>query len=232
MAGKPDDIIRGSTPPPWIGFSGHEAWERLFPRGERREWPAGAVLYRFGDRADELVLMRNGIAGIWALGMNGVQRNIGNLGPGSILGDAAFFHEGAYRHSIRCIVPSAGMAFSRRVIEAEVLGKDPVLSRYLFRNLAAKSYMMSTQLEVASFMSSGQQLAHFLWHLAQEQETDSLLYRSIAAVSLGRLEEMLGMHRVTVTKLMNVLKKKGVISVVPRIRIGNPEELERIFNGA
>lgn len=231
MTGKTEELLKGSTPPPWISWPHDARWDAVVSYGEQQEWPAKAVLYRYGDRADALILIQDGIVGILALGMNGVQRNIGNLGPGSILGEAAFFNDGIYRHGMRCIVPCSGIVFSRRTILENLLPNYPELSLYVFRNLAAKSYMMSTQLEAASFMSSEQQLAHFLWHLGLEQEKDSSLYRNIAAVSLSRLGEMLGMHRVTVTRLMNALKKEGAISTAPCIRILDAAYLERVFAG-
>ena len=230
MAVNRDDLVRGSTPPPWISWPGMEIWERVFALGGRREWPAKSVLYRYGDRADELTLILDGIVGIEALGMSGAARNIGNLGPGGILGEAAFFTNGIYRHGIRCIVPCAGITFSREAVLDRILPEHPDLALYLFRNLAATSYMMSAQLEAMSFMSVEQQLAHFLWHLWEEQERGSRIYRDIAAISLGQLGEMLGMHRVTVTRLMGGLKRDGVVSMTPRIRVEEPGELERIFN--
>ncbi len=154
----------------------------------------------------------------------------GIQGPGGILGDAAFFQHGVYRHSIRCIVPCTGVALSRKLVQEEVLPRQ-ALSLYLLRNLAAKSYMMSSQLEAASFMDSEQQLAHFLWHLGQEQEKDSAVYRNMAGLSLGGLGEMLGMHRVTVTKIMSAWKKEGIVVATPLLRVNNMNERERRFTG-
>jgi CRP-like cAMP-binding protein len=218
-----------ATPPPWVLSDSLDAWTPVLHLGERREWPGNAVLYQYGDKADELVLILDGLVGIQALSLNGLQRNIGNLGPGSILGATAFFHDGLYRHTIRCIVPCTGIVFSGETVLRRIFPEYPSITLCVTANLAAKSYMMSSQLEYQTFMSGAQRLAHFLYHLGVEQEKGSWLYGRLSRFSLGALGEVLGMHRVTVTNLINRFKKEGIVSMTPCLRVTAPEALNRIF---
>ncbi len=197
---------------PWLMSSHADIWQKVFDLGERKQWPKKALMYDLGDPVSELVLILDGLVKIVASNWNGELRTLGILGPGSILGEAAFFADSDYRHMIFCVEPCTGISFPRETVLQKILPCYQDLSLYLFKNLAGKSYMMSTQVECIQFMSSEQYIAHFLYHLAVEQKKKSWIYGKMSSLHLTTLAEVLGMHRVTVTKVVNNLKKQGIIS--------------------
>lgn len=200
-------------------------WDALLPEGTLVTWPAKTLIYNFNDAADAIILLRKGLIKIVATGINGVLRSIGILGPGSVLGEAAFFfHEAKYKHMIICVEDSDGYVFEKTTVEEKILTR-PALAQYLLRNLASKSYLMSTQLECASFMSSPQIIANYLFHLGKEQNAGSWVYAKMASLPLTTMAELLGLHRVTVTKIINGLKKDGIISIRDRIEIKDADAL-------
>lgn len=205
-------------------------WEKVLPLGEEKRWGRKKILYDFGDTADEIVLITEGMVKIVASDWNGNLRSIGILGPGSVLGEAAFFHDHMYKHMICCVEPGAGMVFSRRVVLEHILPAFPDILLYMMRNLAKKSYMMSTQLECVSFLSSEQIIALFLYHLGVEQEKNSWIYSKLAASSLITVGELLGMHRVTVTRIVNAFKREGIVNLAKgKIRIDDLAALVRVI---
>ena len=79
--------------------------------------------------------------------------------------------------------------------------------------------MMSTQLECAAFMSGRQRVAHFLYHLAVGQEKNSWVYDLLSVLPLTAISEILGLHRVTVTKIVGELKRDGIIAIDKRVSV-------------
>lgn len=214
--------------PPWLMSADISPWEDILAEGTPIQWSRKTNIYTFDDAANEIILLRRGLVKIVATGINGVLRNIGILGPGSIVGEAAFFHEKKYKHIITCVEDSEGCVFKKTTIEKRILA-TPRLALYLMQNLAGKSYLMSTQLECASFMSSQQIIANYLFHLGKEQEKGSWIYTKMSPLPLTIIAELLGLHRVTVTKIINNLKKDGIISTQNRLVIEAPETLLAIM---
>ena len=204
-------IFEGSYIAPWIINPLYENWHKVIPLGTRKSWAKKAVVHDIGQPADEIILILEGFLNILAQSPNGDQRNIGILGPGSILGEASLFCGVENRHVIRVVEPCCGVVFTKDVVFEHILNTFADLTLALFRNLAAKSYIMSTQLECSSFMSGRQKIAHFLLHLSWEQQDCSEIYRQISGLSLISISELLGMHRVTVTKEINTLKRMGIL---------------------
>lgn len=205
-----EEHLDGCYTAPWIMTQLHPDWYTVLSLGKEKTWPKKTLVYDIGDPAAEVVLILDGLLTIVALGSNGGQRTIGILGPGSLLGEAAFFCEFAYRHKIRCVEPCKGVVFTRKAV-LDILHHNNDLMLYLFRNLAMKSYMMSTQLECTTFMTCEQKIAHFLYHIAVEQQKKSWIYEIVSRRSLITISELLGLHRVTVTKIINNFKKDGIL---------------------
>lgn len=208
---KLEEYLDGCYTAPWIMAQLHPDWHTVLSLGTYRTWPKKSMVYEIGDPAAEVVLILEGLLTIVALGSNGGQRTIGVLGPGSLLGEAAFFCEFAYRHKIHCVEPCKGVVFPRDAV-LKIMHENNNLMLYLFRNLALKSYMMSTQLECTTFMTCEQKIAHFLYHIAVEQQKKSWIYEMVSRRSLITISELLGLHRVTVTKVINNLKKDEILS--------------------
>lgn len=220
------------TVTPWILRDDWPLWKKLFPLGTRETWQPKHVLYKYSDAADDIILITDGLLKIVAQGLNGNQRSIAVLGPGSVLGETALFSGKNYQHEISCVEAGSGVRFSKKVILESVIGKDGELTLYLMRNLAEKSYIMSSQLECVSFMSSEQLIALFLHHLYLEQVKDSWVYHKLSPLSLTTLAEMLGLHRVTLTRAVGELIKAEVISNVEhKLVVNNHEAIWDILRG-
>ncbi|NHZ48870.1 Crp/Fnr family transcriptional regulator [Nitratidesulfovibrio liaohensis] len=205
-------LFDGAYIPPWLVAPVHDDWERVAHLGRPMRWARKSVVYDIGAPSSEIVLIREGLLRIIALGYNGEQRTIGILGPGSILGEASLFFEVENQHVIKVVEPCSGLVFGKDVVFGEIIGKYPSLTICLCRNTAAKSYIMSTQLECTTFMTSEQKIAHFLYHLAGEQRRGTPLYHRLARLPLVTIGELLGLHRVTTTNVINGFRRAGILS--------------------
>ena len=221
----------GAYVAPWIVFPLHPDWERVIPLGQPLHWDKKAVVHGVGRPPKDIILVRKGLLHILAMSHCGDQRNIGILGPGSLVGDVSLFCGEQNHHCVRAVVPCEGVLFNKDVLMQEILPKYSSLAAYICTNVATKCYVMSTQLECATFMSGEQKIAHFLYHLALEQAKDSQLYQQVASLSLVGISELLGMHRVTVTNEINGFKRAGILEAdAGKLRITDMEALLRILH--
>lgn len=202
----------GAYIPPWLVSPEHEDWKKVEHLGRPMRWGRKSVVYDIGAPSSEIVLIREGLLRIIALGYNGEQRTIGILGPGSLLGESSLFCGVENQHVIRVVEPCTGVVFGKDVVFDEIISNYPSLTVCMCRNMATKSYIMSTQLECTTFMTSEQKIAHFLYHLASEQKRGTPLYQRLARLPLVTIGELLGLHRVTTTNIVNGLRREGILA--------------------
>ncbi len=67
--------------------------EALIAAGRRREWAAGDVLMRDGDRADSAIVLLHGLAKIHKTTTEGLDVVLGLCGPGDLLGEISAVRE-------------------------------------------------------------------------------------------------------------------------------------------
>lgn len=223
----------GAYVAPWIVAQQHPDWDKVLHLGHPLSWGKKQVVHELGRPPLDIILVRKGLMCILAMSHSGDQRNIGILGPGSLVGDVSLFCGEQNHHTIRTVVPSEGVLFNKNVVMQEILPKFSTLAAYICTNIATKSYVMSTQLECSTFMSGEQKIAHFLYHLAMEQKKNSELYQQVADLSLVGISELLGMHRVTVTNEINNFKRMGILEVgAEKLRIMDTGALLHILHSS
>lgn len=196
---------------PWIVRPVLPAWREVFALGKRRTYKKRAIVVHMDENCDEVLFILAGFMRILAFGLQGSQRNIAILGPGSLLGEANLFCGLGNSHCIQVVEKCTAIAFSTATLRNEILPKYPELAASICENLAMKSYIMSTQLECQSFMNSSQRIAHFLYYLALEQRRLSAAWHWLRRLSLTSVAELLGMHRVTVTNAINNFRRQGIL---------------------
>ncbi|TAM85159.1 Crp/Fnr family transcriptional regulator [bacterium] len=204
------DMIEILDPPivPWIEFENQSNWDEALHLGRKVTWRRGATIDAPDDQANSIFLIRQGVVKVAAASRDGLQRTLWLMGPGSVLGEAAMFARSslrAYRHQVTAVEHCITHEFPRQVVINEILGRYPAISKALLSNLAAKSYIMSTQLEESLFLSVPQRLGRFLYGLCLARNSRHL------TLSHAVIAELLGLHRVTVSNAIRILKRAGLL---------------------
>lgn len=195
---------------PWLIRPLHPCWESILKQGIPRLWPKKTMLLHIGRQSHDIILVQKGLLSLIAIGSQGEQRTIGILGSGSLLGEASLFCGLNHSHMVYVVEACEGIIFSKQTLLHDIMTR-PELAQTVCENLAMKSYIMSTQLELQFFMNSEQRIAHFLYHLSVEQQQNSTSWQQLSHLSLTSLGELLGMHRVTVTNIVNAFRRSGIL---------------------
>lgn len=190
---------------PWITFPDQGCWEGVLHLGRKVEWKAGDVIQRPEDAVSAIFLLRSGTIKVAAASAGGLQRTLWLMGEGSVLGEAAMFGRHPYMHEIVATEDCVAFEFSRATVMETLLPRHPAVSAALLSNMAAKCYIMSTQVEDTTFLSAPQRLGRFLYGVC--------LARGARHVPLSHatIADLLGLHRVTVSNAISALRRAGLL---------------------
>lgn len=194
-----------STDVPWLFFEDQSAWDAVVPFGKDVFWPRKTIVRHPGDEAKSIFLIRSGTLKVAAGSCDGLQRTLWFMGAGSVLGEAAMFSGKPYQHYVSVVEDSAAVEFPQDVVLDHILGRHPELSRLLLVNLAAKSYITSTQIEDVAFLTAPQRIGRFLFGLCQARNSPQL------PLTHTTIAELLGIHRVTVSNALGVFRRTGIL---------------------
>lgn len=190
---------------PWIAFRDQGCWEPVLHLGRKVEWKAGAVIQRPEDAVSAIFLLRSGTIKVAAASPGGLQRTLWLMGAGSVLGEAAMFGHHPYMHEIVAVEDCVAIEFPRATVMEGLLVHHPQVSAALLSNMAAKCYIMSTQVEDTTFLSSAQRLGRFLYGLCLERGSRHV------PLSHAAIADLLGLHRVTVSNTVSALRRAGLL---------------------
>ena len=197
---------------PWMEFTNRSKWEKALPLAKRSIWKKETLLDVADDSARSIFLIWSGVVKVQATSREGVQRALWLMGPGSILGEAAMFAHfplSNYVHQSYAIEDCVVYEFSKEAVTQKILVRYPDLSEALLSSLATKSYILSTQLEEGIFLSVTQRLGRFIYGLCLVRNSTRLPF------SHAVIAELLGLHRVTVSNAIRVLKHARLLEDCP-----------------
>ena len=210
-----------STDVPWLFFEDQSAWDAVLPLGREVFWPRKAIVRHPGDDANSIFLIRSGTLKVAAGSCDGLQRTLWFMGAGSLLGEAAMFSGKPYQHYVTAVEDSAAVEFAQDVVLDHILGRHPELSRLLLVNLAAKSYITSTQVEDVAFLTAPQRIGRFLFGFSQARDSLQL------PLTHTTIAELLGIHRVTVSNALGAFRRIGILDETEHcITLKNIEALQ------
>ncbi len=190
---------------PWIFFEDQSPWDAVLPLGRQLSWPRKHIVRYPGDAAKSIFLIRSGTLKVSAGNGDGLQRTLWFMGGGSLLGEAALFGGKPYQHYVTAVEDSTAIEFSEAVVHEEILARHPELARLLLVNLAAKSYITSTQVEDVVFLTAPQRIGRFIVGFVQARNSQHLPFTHTA------IAELLGIHRVTVSNTLSFFRRAGMI---------------------
>ncbi|MEV0590585.1 Crp/Fnr family transcriptional regulator [Nonomuraea cavernae] len=113
-----------------------ERWEEGLAdlRGRVRRWPAGAVLFREGDRSDWMLLIRAGRVKVTCSTEAGSETVLWVLGPGEVLGGLSVLGEGERAMSATALEPVTGLSLPSSAFDG-LLRDSPAVVVALLRLL-------------------------------------------------------------------------------------------------
>lgn len=203
-------IHSGSRLSPAFTREEQAAWQRLLPLGERKVWPPRAEIFSPSSQANGIHYIVRGNLRTLAISESGMQRLLWRMEPHSVFGEISLLTGKPCIHFIGTRTESETCYFSRALLVERIIPGEPVAALSLMRVLAEKIQLQSADIQAKTFLPARKLLARFLLDKASCCHEAPCLIR----IHHAELAELLGIHRVTVTKALSGMRKEGLLDCV------------------
>lgn len=182
-----------------------EVWAPFANAGQVRAYSKNKILYAQGDRADCFYYIVSGRIKTFISSTDGNERLLTVYKKGDILGEAAFFDEQPRVSSAQLVTDSKVVAIDRPILE-RCMQQTPSLTFSLLKYLSGTVRMLSTHLDTTSFLPADKRIVRLL--LNTDNGGDHVI-----ECTHEELGYALGVSRVTVSRVLSALAKKGWIAL-------------------
>ncbi len=196
----------------WL-FEGapHEALCVVAKELVRRKLAAGEELFRQGDHADSIYLIKMGSVKLWKITEDGRSVTLDIRKAGDLLGESVLLEEGAYPVGATCLEPTLTCGFDKKTFEALVLN-HPDVGLVVIRNLSRRIQQLSGKVGALSEPNLEDRLYEVLVNMAWEVGARAAGGWTIAfPLTHEEIGFLVGAHRVSVTRALARLRDTGKI---------------------
>lgn len=189
-----------------------EIWEKyLGSCTSKLTRKAGDFVLRIGDNLNGCLYIAQGKIKGNLLGKEGLVKTFQIAGEGCTFGEQFIFHTQPALHEATVIEDAILYFFDRESI-IEIMKNDFEINVFILKCLCIKSRMLACQLEDMCLRNVLQGICRVLYSICCYEEKNGKIKGDIVVfLSHEDIANMLGSHRVTITKNLNKLKKQGVL---------------------
>jgi len=171
----------------------------------------GSVLYRQGDPARFLFVVKRGKVKVSSISLDGGKKTYAILGEGHIVGDVAFLLGDEYESLSEALVDTDAYVITRAEFE-HFLAHSPPFCRAVIHDLGDKVRLLARQVQDLTFIDVRQRLESVLLRLADEHGVDTTQgIRIELDITHQDIAEMIAANRSTVTTYLNELRREGFL---------------------
>lgn len=195
-------------------------WGFVETLGQREEFKRGAVVVAPNDIADKLYYVARGRAKYMVLASTGVEKVLTLIEPGEVFGWGGVFGHLPFHLWVIAMEDCVVFTLGRSELEKIIL-HDPRKAIDIMADLAKRVYWMVHEIENIVFCSPEQRLLQLLDTLSRQhgrrEGEDITIQLRLTHEEIGNI---VGVTRVTVTRLLSKFRQEGVIAMKDRkIRI-------------
>lgn len=182
----------------------------------------GSIIYHQGDKARCFYYLKKGRVKVVMTSADGMEKTLSTASAGEILGEAAFFDK----------MPRISSAYALTNIEVisvdeakllTLIKDNPKLALELLEIQATRIRQLSSQIDAITFMKADGRIASLLLQSASS---------NIVNYTHEEIAGIVGVSRVTVSKILNRFKREGLLKTdYGKIILINTVELKRISQG-
>lgn len=193
-----------------------EAWRKVLHLGSRLHFPRGAEILFQGQSGQAIYFLEQGEVRMVRFSQEGREKILWSGGPGTLFGETPFFDETPQRSTFVAAKDCIARAFPRRVVLEQILPSQPDLVLALFRSLASKARVLSNQSASLSLEDLPSRICMFLHLRLGAAETANSSPRICPGLNQQELASLLGVHRVTLNKVLRDLEKDLILGPYSR----------------
>lgn len=187
--------------------------------GSVRQFKKGEIIYHQGDLAQNFCYLKKGKVKVFMTSVDGMEKTLNTASSGEIFGEGAFFDKKP-RVSSAIALSEAQVIMIDEPMLTELFSQNPKLAFTLLEILANRIRLLSFQLDSMTFLQADARIARILL----ENESDGVI-----SLTHEEIADVVGVSRVTVSKILGKLTKKGILSTEYRkIIIKDSKYLEEI----
>jgi CRP/FNR family cyclic AMP-dependent transcriptional regulator len=188
-----------------------EAWNAVSRHLVRRSLATGEDLFRQGDRADSMYLIKKGSVKLWKLSEEGRLFTLDIRKAGDLLGENVLLDEDEFPVGATCLEPTLTCGIDRETFE-KLMVEYPAAGLVVIRNLSRRIQYLSGRLGAFSEPNLDDRLYAVLVNVAQEVGTCVPGGWTIAfPLTHEEIGFLVGAHRVSVTRALGKLRDTGKI---------------------
>jgi len=193
-----------------------EELEGLAKDAKRQTLAKGAVLFRQGDPADEMFLLKAGRIRLDKVFEDGSQITLDIRKAGDFTGENMFSDQGEYPVTAVCMEACMTCGFTRKQFEAAVLAY-PNIGLQIIKTLSHQIDQLSSRVGSLATPSIEDRLFRVLSNVARQHGKTIPEGRVIRfPLTHEDLSFLTGAHRVSITRAMKALKDTGKIMLQDR----------------
>ncbi len=191
-------------------------WRQAYHLGERLIAPKGSVVVAGGSVSDALYFVEQGELWLLRTMLNGREKRLMRIGPGSVIGEVSLFDGVTNLSSIAAGKTSVLYRFSRECVYNVLVPQYPDIALCLLRVLARKTRLFANQSVTLSVRELPIRICRFLRLQASMLPDGGMDRRIVPELNQQELASLLGVHRVTLNKALRDLERDGVIGPYSR----------------
>jgi CRP/FNR family transcriptional regulator len=199
----------------------------LAPLGTTITYGRNQTIYFEGDEAEHCFRVRSGTVRLCKVTEDGRRQIAAFLTAGDLFG---WVEEGEYRFSAEAVTDAKVEKFSRRRID-QATTADPAMGRRIMAVLSAQLACAHQHVVLLGRLTAYERVATFLLDLARRRRQPGRDDRNVElAMNRRDLADYLGLTVETVSRVMNGLKRKGLIffSDPEDVQLKQSDALERM----
>ncbi len=186
-----------------------EAWETVAGDLVRRKLDTGEILFRQGDPAESMYLLKMGSVKLWKLAEDGHELILDIRRAGDVLGESVLIEEGEYPVGATCLAPTLTCGVDRATFERLVVA-HPQVGLAVIRNLSRRIDALTGKLDALAEPTLEERLYRVLVNVAQQVGTAVPGGWNIAfPLTHEEIGFLVGAHRVSITRALKKLKDTG-----------------------
>lgn len=209
----PDAVLHpGCFAQVWL-FEGvpPESWNDVSRNFVRKRLAAGEDLFRQGDRADSMYLIKTGSVKLWKVTEEGRMLTLDIRKAGDFLGESVLLEETEYPVGATCLEPTLTCGIDRKGFESLVV-EFPMVGLVVIRNLSRRIQHLSEKVGALAEPNLDDRLYEVLINVAREMGTHAPGGWTIAfPLTHEEIGFLVGAHRVSVTRALGKLRDTGKV---------------------
>lgn len=175
-----------------------------------RRFKKGEIIYYQGDKATGFYYIKSGKIKLYMTSADGMEKTLSTATEGEIIGEASFFDQMPRISCAKAITDSELAVINQQTLMT-IIKETPQIAMDLLSIQATRIRQLTSQIDSMTFLQADGRIARILLQNQQEEKGEK-----IVTLTHEEIASIIGVTRVTVSKILTEFSKKGYIKTAYR----------------